>query len=104
MNSMNEPSAQHRQEAEGVWIFCGGGQFASGAFSTKDNAETWIAEHGLTGLLTWYPLDEGMYEWAVRSGHFTPTKEHQKTGEFVGQFSCGAVHFHYERGKRAGEQ
>ncbi len=84
----------------GVWVFNGGGQFPSGVFSSKEKAEEWIGTHALTGVLTFYPLDEGMYEWAVRHGYFTPKKEHQTTSAFIGEFACGAVHHHYDRGRR----
>lgn len=62
-----------------VWVFNGGGRFPSGVFSTREKAEAWINKHGLTGVLTKYPLDEGAWGWAIREGYFTPTRDDQKT-------------------------
>ena len=82
-----------------VWLFHGvGAQFASGAFSSRERAEAWIAVHGLSGLLTRYPLDEGAYQWALTQGTFRPKREDQKTPEFIQRFADGSVHFHYEAG------
>ena len=43
-------------------------RFSGGVFSQKDIAEEWIAKHKLSGVLTEYPLDTGVYDWAVKEG------------------------------------
>ena len=49
-----------------VWVFVGeGASLPSGVFASSEAAALWIARHGLTGLLTEYPLGEGAYDWAV---------------------------------------
>lgn len=54
-----------------VWLFYGAGaRFASGAFSDQKEAMEWIEKHKLTGLLTKYPLDVGVYEWAIKNEFF----------------------------------
>ena len=83
-----------------VWVFNGGGPFPSGVFSDRDKAEAWIAEHGLTGTLTLYPLDIGVYQWAIENGYFTPKRDDQQSAKFVERFTCGHEHYHYENGKR----
>jgi hypothetical protein len=85
---------------EFVWIFNGGGAFPSGVFSTRDNAEQWIAANHLSGTLTRYPLDQGAYQWAVAAGHFKPKNPRHDTPEFIGRFASGAEHYHYENGTR----
>jgi hypothetical protein len=86
---------------EFVWVFHGsGGQYTSGVFSTRDNAEDWIATRGLSGLLTRYPLDLGAYDWAVEQGHFEPRREDQISAKFIQRFSDGSVHHHYKDGVR----
>ena len=87
----------------GVWVFneCGG-QFPSAAFTTVEKAEEWIAKHKLSGVLTWYPLDIGAYEWVIERGHWQPKKDHHKTAEFIQRFSSGHYHYHYENGSRDG--
>jgi hypothetical protein len=58
--SMSEPASQFG------WVFNGGGgRFPSGVFSTREKAEAWINQHGLSGVLTKYPLDEGAWDWAI---------------------------------------
>jgi len=77
---MSMASNDQRQK---VWVFHGeGARFASGVFSSKELASAWIARHGLSGLLTVYPLDEGAYQWAVNSGNFVPKTPDQRTAEF----------------------
>lgn len=83
------------QASQFVWVFNGGGAFPSGVFSTRETAEAWINKHGLTGVLTKYPLDEGAWDWAVREGHFKPHREDQKTPRFIQRFACGQEHYHY---------
>ncbi len=83
---------------DGVWVFNGGGTFPAGVFSSRQQAESWIAKHGLTGVLTKYPLDVGVYEWALASGSFKPTRPDQKEARFIGRFSSASLeHDHYER-------
>jgi hypothetical protein len=92
-----------------VWVFTGKrstpstlATFPGGVFSTQERAETWIGKHCLSGVLTLYRVDEGAYDFAVAKGHFKPTKPHHDTAEFVGRFSGGDIHFHYEDRYRAG--
>jgi hypothetical protein len=87
-------------EATTVWVFNGsGGSLPGGVFSTRERAESWIRENGLTGLLTLYRLDVGAYDWATSRGLFKPKKEEHVSAAFIGRFSGGDVHFHYENGE-----
>ncbi|VTT97226.1 Uncharacterized protein OS=Planctomyces maris DSM 8797 GN=PM8797T_10509 PE=4 SV=1 [Gemmataceae bacterium] len=80
-----------------------GGQFPSGVFSTVEQAERWIATHRLSGMLTWYPLDVGVYEWTIEKKCFIPRKDYQKTPDFIQTFSSAHTgHYHYENGGPAG--
>lgn len=73
---------------------------ASGVFSTREQAELWIRRHGLTGLLTSYPLDEGLYDWAVTHTPFRPRRADQTTPGFIGRFtSAYRPHEHYREGR-----
>jgi hypothetical protein len=86
---------------DGVWIFCGPkAAFPSGVFTTQVLAEAWISKHQLTGTLTWYPVDEGAYDWCVRSGLFTPKRDEQRTPGYIATFSSASQrHFHYKGGE-----
>jgi hypothetical protein len=50
-------------------------------------------------MLTLYPLDIGVYEWAIARGLFTPKKDKHRTVEFIGGFTTASMeHYHYEHG------
>ncbi len=90
-----------------IWVFHGErGRYTGGVFTCIENAEAWIGRHGLTGVLTAYPLDEGCFDWAVREGktgmkdETFEKKKHDPV--FMGSFSSACQdHFHYEARQRA---
>ncbi len=83
-----------------VWVFTGPrAQFPSGVFSSRENAESWIAVNRLSGLLTGYPLDSGAYDWAVSRGYFSAKRPDQQSAAFIGGFTSARMpHVHYEKG------
>ncbi|AOT08214.1 DUF7710 domain-containing protein [Pseudoalteromonas luteoviolacea] len=86
---------------ESVWVFHGdGATFSSGVFSEYSKAQSWIKKHGLTGLLTEYPLNNGAYDWCVEMDYFTPKKPLHHEGKFIGSFtSASQPHFRFENGE-----
>jgi hypothetical protein len=86
-----------------VWVFNGArSQFPSGVFSERKLAEAWIKGYKLTGVLTAYPLDTGVYTVALGKGWFKPKSEDQRSPEFIGRFSSASQeHYHYETGEPA---
>ena len=86
-----------------VWIFHGAGaQFAGGVFTTVEQAEQWIGRHRLTGVLTLYPVDQGVFDWALAKGIFSPRDESHTSAKFIGGFTSASMeHYHYEDGRRA---
>ncbi|HEY6505812.1 MAG TPA: hypothetical protein VIZ28_17680 [Chitinophagaceae bacterium] len=84
-----------------IWIFTGSkGKFPGGVFTDKQLAEDWIQKHRLEGVLTLYPINEGVYDWSIRSNYFLPTKEKEKSPDFIGSFSSASQeHYHYLDGK-----
>jgi len=86
-----------------VWVFQGSGsRNVLACFSGKENAERWIRQHALSGLLTAYPIDQPVYDWAVQSQIIRPTKDEQQTAQFIQNFSSAHLeHYHYEVGKEA---
>jgi len=72
-----------------VWVFNGNSsRFPSGVFSS------------LSGILTCYPLDLGVYDWAIREDFFKITKEKHKAPHFIGLFSSAhQEHIHFENGE-----
>lgn len=89
-----------------VWVFhADSAQFSSGVFTTKQTAEQWIARHQLSGMLTKYPLDTGVYDWAIAEGIFKPRQEYQTGTKFIGRFtSASQEHYHYELGINVEEE
>ncbi len=88
-----------------VWVFNGsGGRFPGGVFSDIEKARAWIAAHGLTGVLTSYPLDEGCFDWAVANGcaNLSAAGLRSKAADpgFIGSFSSAfQEHVHFEDGR-----
>ncbi|MDF1743702.1 MAG: hypothetical protein P1V19_08400 [Gimesia sp.] len=85
------------EEVGTIWVFhAEESKFTSGVFTTKLKAEQWIALHKLSGILTKYPVDTGVYDWAIEADVFRPTKEYQTSANFVGKFtSASQEHYHY---------
>lgn len=92
----------NESKIESVWVFNGANsRFPSGVFVDIEIAEAWIGENRLTGVLTNYPVNKSIYDWATEKGFFSPKKEEQKSPEFIGKFSSASQeHFHYEDGKK----
>lgn len=83
-----------------IWVFnWDKHRFPSGVFTDQQLAEEWIEKNQLTGTLTAYPVNQGVYDWALEKGYFTPKRDDQKTASFIGNFSSASQpHEHYENG------
>jgi hypothetical protein len=83
-----------------VWVFLGEhAHWPSGIFTSREAAVQWIAGHRLTGMITEYPLDAGMYDWAVARGVFRPSKPEHVVPEFIGGFTTAVQeHGHFTDG------
>lgn len=82
-----------------VWIFVGDRRGVSGVFSSKSEANAWIERHRLTGMLSAYPLDIGIYDWTVKLGLYKGDKPKDNDPTFIGNFSSAYLpHYHYENG------
>lgn len=86
-----------------IWVFHSSkARFTGGIFSSKKLAEEWILKHKLTGMLTAYPLNSGVFDWAIESNLFQPKGENHNNPEFIGGFtSASQEHYHYEDGQQA---
>ena len=85
-----------------IWIFKGSGktEFPSAVFSKKSNAIKWIAENELTGVLTKYPIDIPLFEWAIENDYFTPKNELQRNAKAIENFNSAYVEqYHFKKGK-----
>jgi hypothetical protein len=91
-----------KQKPNNVWIFNGeNSRFPSGVYKSVEKAEKWIATHKLSGILTKYPLDTGVYEWTIKNNLFAVKMKEQIQPEFIGKFSSASQdHFHYKDGIR----
>ena len=84
----------------GIWIFHGdGATLATAVFTTKEDADKWISKNFVSGVLTCMPINEGIYDWAIKQQYFEPQKDHQKSGAFIQKFTSGYLeHYHYVNG------
>ncbi len=83
-----------------IWIFKGeNSHFSSAVFTEQKDAETWIANNLLSGILTKYPIDISVYDWAIQMKYFSPKKDHEFSNEFIQKFSSAAQeHYHFSNG------
>jgi hypothetical protein len=89
---------------EETWVFNGGGNFPAAVFSTRDKAEAWITARRLSGVLTKYPVDVPVNDWAIAHGAFKPKRPDQSEPGFIGRFSSASQeHYHYTDGVHAEE-
>ena len=88
--------------AASVWVFhANEGHLTSAVFTKESLAEAWIKKHSLSGILTEYPLDTGVYEWAISKGFFKPKQSYQQSAKFIGTFtSASQRHDHFENGAK----
>ncbi len=84
-----------------IWLFHGAGsRFSSGVFEDKGLAIDWIKQNGLSGVLTKYPVNHGVYDWAIKENYFLPKNDHEYKSEFIQKFTCeNQEHFHFEAGE-----
>ncbi len=88
-----------------IWVFKGvNSQFSGGVFDNLEAAEKWIKENSLTGVLTKYPINQGVFDWAKEKGliNMKPEKLEEKKNDpiFVGGFTTASMeHYHYENGE-----
>lgn len=87
-----------------VFVFNGSrADFPAGVFSDRELAIAWIKRHGLSGTLTEYPVDVGIYDWATENGHFKPKRAEQETPLFMQGFTSAAQwHVHFVNGTSPG--
>ncbi len=102
MDAPKQPFPEHP-----IWVFHGtGAQFASGIFQSVGYAESWIRKWGLSGVLTVYPLDEGAFDWALRTGAVDMKPEtaekHRRDSTKHQTYAWSPHHRHYEKGERTG--
>ena len=92
------------EDARTVWVFVGNGAtLPCGVFHTLEMANQAIEKHKLSGMLTAYPMDTVIYEWAIDNGFFHPKRDSQQTPTFIQRFTSAALeHYHYIDGKESG--
>jgi hypothetical protein len=90
------------EQARSVWVFNGASSsFPAGVFDSEESATAWIEQNRLSGTLTEYPVNIGVYDWAIQHNHYSPKKEIEP--KFVERFTSYAqAHVHFEFGKRQG--
>lgn len=89
-------------QSKEIWVFNGAkSSFPSGVFTNIEKAEEWIRKYRLTGVLTFYPVDCGVYDWAIDNHFFEAKTENEGSSAFIQRFtSASQQHFHYELGEK----
>jgi hypothetical protein len=84
-----------------VWVFNGEqSHLPNAVFLSLELAETGIKKKGVSGILTAYPINTSVYEWAIQNGVFRPKPSYQNLPEFIQRFTSASLeHYHYENGK-----
>lgn len=75
--------------------------FSGGVFDSKDLAEKWIEKHKLSGVLTKYPVNTGVFDWMLEEGEIGTRLEERvrKDPKGIGGFTSASMeHYHYEDG------
>ena len=53
----------------GIWVFVAdGASLPSAVFDEEGLDREWIGQHALSGVLTQYPLNVSVYDWAIENG------------------------------------
>ena len=87
-----------------VFVFQGAKcRFANAVFSTKSTAESWIAKHSLTGLLTEYEADNPAFDQRLKEGTLPKgireaLKREKSSASVIETYVDGARHSHYYPG------
>jgi frataxin-like iron-binding protein CyaY len=87
-----------------VWVFNGENtQLSGGIFEKYEDANSWIKHNKLTGILTKYPLNKGVFDWAEENDLINMKKEKIELKRndpwFIGGFTTASMeHFHYKNG------
>lgn len=85
-----------------VWTFhAEASRFPSGVWTSKSQAEQWIAEVSASGLLSAYALNESAWDANVRLGALKAESPARHTAEFKRKFTTPIDHFHYHDGVRS---
>lgn len=83
-----------------IWVFNGDiGHFPSAIFRDKERAVQWIRENSLSGILTRYPIDIPVFDWAIKNGFFTPNNEQQGAKTKANFSSSYLEHYHFTNGE-----
>ncbi|MCH2043649.1 MAG: hypothetical protein MK212_05865 [Saprospiraceae bacterium] len=87
-----------------IWVFNAAcSRYSGGNFENLADAEHWIQQNKLTGVLSKYPLNMGVLDWAIANDIVNMKPEKlalkQKDPNFVGGFTSASMeHHHYENG------
>lgn len=80
-----------------IWVFQGKkAQFSCGVFTSIEEAEIVIHKYKLEGVLTCYPVNKLIYDWAIQNNFFEPKKDYQSDAKFIQTFTSAYLeHFHF---------
>jgi len=66
-------------------------------FDQLNIAVCWICKNKVSGMLTRYPMNVSIYDWAIANHFFVPKRPDQFQPEFIGRFTSAYLeHYHFE--------
>lgn len=92
------------EEPATIWVFLGeNASWPSAVFSSKERAEQWVSTNALTGMLTEYPMNMSVYDWAIARDHFRPKQPKHTSTDFIAGFTTAYQdHVHFTAGVAEG--
>jgi hypothetical protein len=84
-----------------LYVFNGNNSvFPSGLFTEHELAVNWIKLNKLSGVLNVYPVNIGLYDWAIENNLFAIKNDNQRKPSFIERFSCAELeHYHFDNGE-----
>jgi hypothetical protein len=90
---------ENKKTVDSVWVFLGeGARFACAVFTSLALAQKWIKDNRVSGVLSEYPLDNSVLNWAIERGFVVAEKFPDP--KHIQRFSSGHQrHYHFENGE-----
>ena len=83
---LSDPSGPTRSIPKRIWVFQGDrGRGIGAVFGDLDGARSWIQRHRLDGSLSEYPMNTGLYDWALDQGNHQAPADGD-TASFIANF------------------
>lgn len=84
---MLRPSFEVSLTPEDMWVLQDAETLhVTGVFTSLEAAQQTVEKHGVSGYVTWYPVNQLPYQWAQEQGFMHMVKPQHKTAQFIQNF------------------